>query len=267
MNNLSLLILASLGAATLSADAVTFSFLTDTWTNGASTQTGYLNGATSGTLTKEGITFSFSTSFAGTAVSGTRNLEKVTNENPFGFNLATQTDANDLSQVTGSLINYQRWDFVFSEDIVITTLGVDDIDSNIAATNGVGKFRDAAAIEGFTTAVPGPTGSGIDPTISLNGTTHLIQGTLAAGSGSVNYVISDNGTQPDPNNDPDYRAFFTFGSTAIRSFSIYAFSDRPTTHRQSLFGGSFEVAAVPEASVALFGLLGLPLLWKRRRQA
>jgi hypothetical protein len=81
----------------LTAHAVTFSFLTDTWSNSAGSRTGYLNGATSGTLFKEGITLSFSTSFAGTATSGTRNLEQVTNENPFGFNVATKTDANDLT--------------------------------------------------------------------------------------------------------------------------------------------------------------------------
>ena len=51
----------------------TFSFITDTWTNGSNTQVGYLNEATSGTLTKGGLTMEFQASFAGSGIAASRS--------------------------------------------------------------------------------------------------------------------------------------------------------------------------------------------------
>jgi hypothetical protein len=251
-------------AAPVDAATTTFSFITDVWTNGSSTQTGYLNEATAGTLTKDGITLTFQSSFSGTADPSTRNLTLVTSGNPTGFNMGTQDDANDLD---GDLLHYQRWDFSFSQPVVLLNLGIDDIDSDKADLTIGDGFRDAVAAEAFQGHSFGPVGSGIDADFSQDLGSSLSLGIISAGSGqSLNYVIS--GPAGNPNNAPDYRAFVSFGTAPIQSFSIYAFSDRDNAHRVSLFQSLLQVEAaevVPEPSTALLALAALPLLARRRR--
>ncbi len=123
----------------LSRASTTFSFINDVWTNGGNTQTGYLNGASAGTLTKAGLTMTFQSSFTGTAIAATRNLT-LDNGNPTGFVLGTNADANNLS---GILTNYQRWDFSFTQPVLINSLIIDDIDSDRDPLPVVGGFRDA----------------------------------------------------------------------------------------------------------------------------
>lgn len=262
-NILLLVILLASSPSQSDAATTTFSFIADTWTNGASTQVGYKNGATSGTLTKDGVTMTFTSSFSGTADPATRNLTLDTTGNPTGFILGSQDDANSLS---GSLLHYQRWDFSFSQPVLLTNLGFDDVDSDKTNLTGTDGFRDAIAAEAFTSTTPGAIGSGIDGNFTLTSGTSLIPGVIAAGSGqSLNYVIS--GPAGNPNNAPAYRAFVDFGSVAVTSFSIYSFSDRDNAHRVSLFQGVIDIIPqpVPEPSVALLGLLGLPALMRRRR--
>ena len=127
----------------LSRASTTFSFINDVWTNGGNTQTGYLNGASAGTLTKAGLTMTFQSSFTGTAIAATRNLT-LDNGNPTGFVLGTNADANNLS---GILTNYQRWDFSFTQPVLINSLIIDDIDSDRDPLPVVGGFRDAIAAE------------------------------------------------------------------------------------------------------------------------
>lgn len=261
-----LALVLALASAPLEAATTTFSFVGDVWTNGANTQTDYLDGATSGTLTKDGITLTFQSTLVGTADASTRNLTLVTSGNPTGFNLGTQDDANDLD---GTLLHYQRWDFSFSQPVVLLNLGIDDIDSDqdelgLAGTDG---FRDAIAAEAFQGEVIGSIGSGIDADFSQNLGSSLSLGVISAGSGqSLNYVLS--GPAGNPNNAPDYRAYVSFGTTPIQSFSIYAFSDRDNAHRVSIFQSLLQVQAaevVPEPSTALLALAALPLLARRRR--
>jgi hypothetical protein len=255
----------ALVTARVEAATTTFSFVTDSWTNGTSTQTGYLDGATSGTLTKDGITLTFSSSIAGTADPSTRNLSFVPYLNPKGFNLGTEDDANDLS---GALLNYQRFDFSFSQPVLLSSLGIDDIDADREDLSIGDGFRDAIAAEAFQGHNFGPIGSGVDADFSENPGSSLSLGIISAGSGqTLNYVIS--GPAGNPNNAPAHRAYVKFGNTPIQSFSIYAFSDRDNAHRVSLFQGLFEVHSVtlvPEPSSALLAFAALPLLARRRRK-
>ena len=167
------------------------------------------------------------------------------------------------------MLHYQRWDFSFSQPVVLLNLGIDDIDSDqdalgIASDEG---FRDAIAAEAFQGQSFGPVGSGIDADFSQDLGASLSLGIISAGSGqTLNYVLS--GPAGNPNNAPDYRAYVGFGTTPIQSFSIYAFSDRDNAHRVSLFQSLVEVEAaevVPEPSTALLAFAALPLLARRRR--
>ncbi len=257
--------LALVTARVDAATTTTFSFVTDDWTNGASTQTGYLDGATSGSVTKDGITLTFQSSFSGTADPSTRNLTLVPVLNPTGFNMGTQDDANDLS---GELLHFQRWDFSFSQPVLLRALGLDDIDADREDLSIGDGFRDAIAAEAFEGQNFGPLGSGVDADFSQNLGSSLSLGIISAGSGqSLTYVIS--GPAGNPNNAPDYRAYVSFGDTPIQSFSIYAFSDRSNAHRVSLFQNLLQVEAVevvPEPTTALLALAALPLLARRRRK-
>ncbi|MEK7954119.1 hypothetical protein [Luteolibacter soli] len=252
----------ALVAARTDAATTSFSFVTDTWTNGATTQTGYKDGATSGSMTKDGVTLTFTSSLVGTADPATRNLTYVPSANPTGFNFATQDDANNLN---GSLLHYQRYDFTFSQPVLLINLGIDDIDSDKTDLSVGDGFRDAVAAEAFQGQNFGPMGSGYDADFSKNLGSSLTLGTIAAGSGqTLNYVLS--GPAGNPNNAPAYRAYFDFGTHAIQSFSLYVFSDRDNAHRVSLFQSLFEIQMVPEPSSALLGLAALPLLMRRRRK-
>lgn len=256
----------ALFASRIDAATTTISFVTDDWTNGSSSQTGYLDGAPSGTLTKNGITLTFQTSFTGTADPSTRNLAYVPHMNPSGFNMGTQDDANDLS---GALLHFQRWDFSFSQPVMLLNLAIDDIDSEREDLSIGDGFRDAIAAEAFQGQSFGPLGSGIDADFSQDLGSSLSLGVISAGSGqALNYVLS--GPADNPNNAPAHRAYVNFGTAPIQSFSIYAFSDRDNAHRVSLFQGLLQVDAVevvPEPSAALLAFAALPLLARRRRKA
>ena len=242
--------------------ATTFSFITDVWTNGSSTQTGYQNEASSGTLTKDGVTLTFSNSYAGTAVAATRNLT-LDFGNPTGFVFGTKDDSNDLN---GTLLNYQRWDFSFSQPVILNSLGLDDVDSDKSNLSGTDGFRDAIAAEAFFSQTPGTLGTGLDALFIFTQGTGLSSGNIGTGGGqSIPYAIS--GPASNPNNDPAFGTFLSFGDTPVTSFSIYSFSDRDNSHRVSIFQGLIEInpTPVPEPTAVLLGLLGLPLMTRRRR--
>jgi hypothetical protein len=259
-----LLGLAAACAVMTAEGATSFSFITDVWTNGSNTQIGYLDNATSGTVTKDGVTLTFQSSITGTADPSTRNLTLDTSGNPTGFILGTQDDANDLG---GTLLHYQRWDFSFSVPVILGSLGLDDVDSDQADLSGSNGFRDAIAAEAFFTQAPGAIGSGLDAGFIFTPDTSLSAGIVPTGNGqSITYAIS--GPAGNPNNAPAYRTFVDFGLTPISSFSIYSFSDRDNAHRVSIFEGILEItpAPVPEPTGLLLGVMGMVPLFRRRRR-
>ncbi|HEY1121868.1 MAG TPA: hypothetical protein VGE67_09715, partial [Haloferula sp.] len=217
-------------SASVNAATTTMSFVSDTWTNGSTTQVGYKDGALSGSMTKDGITLTFSSTLV-SANAGTRNLTYQSSANPTGFNFATKDDANNLN---GTLLHYQRFDFTFSQPVLLINLGIDDIDSDKTDLSVGDGFRDAVAAEAFQGQNFGPIGSGYDADFTQNLGSSLSLGTIAAGSGqTLNYVLS--GPAGNPNNAPDYRAYVNFGNQPIQSFSLYVFSDRDNAHRISIF--------------------------------
>ena len=264
MKTSSLLVALAACAVVPAHGTTTFSFITDVWTNGANTQTGYQNGALSGSLTKGGVTMTFQTSIVGTADPASRNLTLDTTGNPRGFVFGTQDDANNLN---GTLLNYQRWDFSFSQPVTLGSLGLDDVDSDQSDISGTNGFRDAVAAEAFLSLLPGTIGSGIDAGFVFAPGTGLSGGMIGTGNGqSISYAIS--GPAGNPNNAPAYRTFVDFGSTPISSFSLYTFSDRDNAHRISIFGGTLEInptLPVPEPASALLALAALPFLARRRK--
>ncbi|NJR43647.1 MAG: hypothetical protein HC767_14350 [Akkermansiaceae bacterium] len=261
--------------------------MTDTWINpgpggvGTQTQVGFVSltapgGAqpSIGTSTKDGITLAFAATFSGTAVSSANTipgqgatLTNATSTNPLGFINGTQNDNNPITFTgtpgfetgfSGAISNYQRWDFSFSEPIILSDFTFEDIDSQ-----GTLEFRDMFGAEAFTTTTPGAAGTGIDPVYTLG--SGLFEGT-ATFAGNDLSAVSAQLNLNNPNNTPEVRASVSFPATPISSFSIYSFSDRVNAHRFSLNSSSFEVtAAIPEPSTALLGVLSLGALFRRRR--
>ncbi len=285
-----------------SAHAVTFGFSStnSTWVSTSGTTAGYpaspaasdtaTNTVLSGTQTVSGITMTFQAGkFGATGDYGTRNLYDRPASNPIGFNLSSKGTYNDIAvdgvndtvQTTGNLSNYQSWTFTFSEPVKLTTLYIDDIDNNSAASM---TFWDFLGAEAFSTATPGATGTGTDPVWGLSGSTGLIEGTISTPDGSILFVTPSDVTD-NPTNDPDYRAGITFGDVYIQSFVLYAFTKSTpgvpatgtdtvplitgnvsNTHRMSIFNSTVEVLPVPEPAAVALLLVGLtPLLARRRR--
>lgn len=275
--------LIALSALTCTAHAAstTFSFLTDTWTNPSSTQTGFesqtaggANNSSTGFVSKDGITLTFTGSFVGTAVSSGfngastegRSFTNATSTNPPGFTFGTANDSNPITfsatAFSGVVSNYQRWDFSFSNPVLLTDFTLQDIDSNQAS----GGFRDIIAAEGFLSATPATAGTGIGATYTLFGSpsTSLLTGTATFGGNTLTAVGAPLGLG-NPNSTPEVSAQISFGATAISSFSVYAYSDLIFSHRLSLSSSSFEVTTVPETSSALLGSLAVLTLLRRRR--
>ncbi len=263
-------------ACSAHVSATTFSFLTDTWTNPSTTQVGFLsqtagggNNSSTGFATKDGVTLTFTGTFFGTAVSsgvvsGVQgpSFTNATSINPNGFIFGTNADINPLvdsaGTFSGTVTNYQRWDFSFSQPVILNTLVLEDIDSS--------GFRDYAAAESFTTVAPGAVGTGSAATYTFFGSpTALINGTATFGANIITAVGVQNNFG-NPNNSPEVRTAIDFGTNAVSSFSLYSFSDQSSDHRLSLSSSSFEVTAVPETSSALLGVLSLGALLRRRRQ-
>ncbi|MGL4398378.1 MAG: hypothetical protein ACRCXD_00795 [Luteolibacter sp.] len=261
-----------------SAASTTFSFLDDTWTNPSSTQVGFLSqtaagasNSSTGTVTKEGITLTFTGSFFGTSesssiVTGTQgpSFTNATTINPNGFILGSAQNTNPItftaSSFSGSVANYQRWDFSFSQPVVLTEFILQDVDSQ----GTTGGFRDIIASESFTSATPGVVGSGTVAAYTFFGSpSSLLNGTVTFGANSIAAVGAPLGLG-NPNNTAEVRTGISFGTAEISSFSVYAFSDRAPSHRVSLDSSSFEV--VPEPTSAFLGALSLATLLVRRRR-
>ncbi len=282
-----------LGTAAVHAASISFD-PGNTWSiseNGgpATTTNGFVRSATGvgstfvGTTTQGGVTFTFTSSFNGTATGSGGGLTTglnlgVSTANPQGLIFGTDVDSNSGLTFTGSsfsgaVTNYQRWDFSFSSPVVISSLLFQDIDNN----GNAGSFRDMLAAEGFSASAPGAAGTGdVAASYTLQAVTSLITGTADIGAGTLNAVSSPLGLA-NPSSTPDVEAGLSFGSTPISSFSVYSFSDRAVNHRLSLRdtsgGGATGAAAfsfdvVPEpSSTMLSGMAVMAGLMLRRRKS
>ncbi len=269
-------------ATQLHAATSTVSLISNTWTSGAigqtaTTQTGYLDaiataqtansnvGSTGTTTTADGVGVTFTATFFGTSIRATGANSSLLNAtgsvNPTGFILGSSNDLNPLAindtakTISGTITNYQRWDFTFSTPVFLNTFNIEDVDS-LGATGG---FRDIIAAEAFVAGAPGVAGSGIDSTYTVGAS--LFTGNVTVGGQTLIAAVAPLGLN-NPNNTPEVRVGVNFGSTAIRSFSVYTFSDRVDVHRTSLTNSTFTFTAVPEvsslvpASFLLLGFLG-----------
>ncbi|NJM36973.1 MAG: hypothetical protein HC845_03355 [Akkermansiaceae bacterium] len=231
------------------------------------------------TTTTDGVGVTFKATFVGTSIRATGANSSLLNAlpgsgiNPSGFILGSSNDNNPLTivepttvnnsgvvtivsggSISGSISNYQRWDFTFSRPVFLDAFNIEDIDSNSPS-----GFRDIIAAEAFATGAPGVAGTGIDPTYTVGAS--LFTGNVTVGGQTLSSVVAPNnlGTPGDPNNTPEVRARINFGSSAITSFSIYTFSDKSAVHRTSLSNSTFTFSTIPEVSSlipASFLLLG-----------
>jgi hypothetical protein len=277
--NLKSLTATAMIAAASQASAIQISLISSTWTSGAigspaTTQVGYVDGfvgtannvGSTGTTTAGGVTVTFTATFVGSstrAVSPPSFLNATGGTNPNGFIFGSSGDGNPLTindglqTISGTISNYQRWDFSFSSPVILDVFNIEDVDSS-----GVGTFRDIVAAEYFTTPTPGVAGSGVDPTLTLGSS--LFPGVVNVGSQTLSVAVSPINLT-NPNNTPEVRVGVNFGSTPIQSFSVYTFSDIANPHRTSLSNSSFDFTVVPEvSSLSLISLSLLGFLRRRR---
>lgn len=274
---------------------ITFSFLTDTWNGGPLNggfvrQTGNNSSASStGSLTKSGVTLTFTATFIGGANSGGTYPNNppgpgssMTNGsgNPSGFLMSTA--ANDSAGITTGFIPadgshngtattgfataYQRWLFEFSEPVRLETFRMFDIDN----LDSPGAFQDILGVEAWSTTGGFAAGTGdVNPTFTLGSS--LSTSTLNFGSlaGEDVSIISPNRFTDNPSSTADVNADIAFknGSNQnipIRAFSLYAFSDINNVHRMTLNESQFSI--VPEPSTSALGILTLSCALIRRRR-
>lgn len=232
-------ILMSVAAIAVAADgaaAISFSFEENQGTiwdhslaGGPANSNGWGNpgpnqpGFSEGTATADGLILTVRSTLVGDAAPGNNNLRVTTSGSTQGFVLADQNLTDDEN--SGTLTNYQRLDFIFSEVVNLTDVRLADIDITSSGTPG---FRDAVGAEGFASNVPGAIGSGLDPAFtffdaSASDPTRLIEASI----GNVEYAVFDNNTFAQDNlasADVRGQAGVAFGQP-VQSFSLYFFND------------------------------------------
>jgi hypothetical protein len=240
------------------AQAFTFNFTQGNWTHTVNGQTvnstGWLGGATSGSITVDGVTLSVNSTLYGTAETRDgRNLVEHTgtDSKTKGFSLSNLSKRDMYTG--GNLTHYQRLDFSFSSAVNLSNFTIGDID-----TAEVDKsFVDAVGAEGFVGS-PGTAGTGLAALFSYANNTRLTTETVQTADGSINFAVRDvaqHGLDNSLSATQD-EAYLSFASP-IDSFSLYFFNDsflkapgsKPRAdqgHAVTMFGGT---AAVPSTGV------------------
>jgi hypothetical protein len=244
--------IASSLVAIAPAEAFTFNFADGDWSHTVNGQTvnstGWLGGATSGSITIDGITLSVTSSLSGTAETRDgRNLVEHTGEDSKtkGFSLSNKSKRDIYSG--GNLNSYQRLDFSFSSAVNLSNFVLGDIDA--AAVDK--SFVDAVGAEGFSGG-PGAAGTGLAALFSYAENTRLKTETVQTADGSLNFAVRDVAKYGLANSlsasqDEAYLAF----DGPIDSFSLYFFND---TFRKA--GGS--ARADQGHAITMFGGTATP---------
>jgi hypothetical protein len=245
------------------ADVV--SFYDSTWNHGSGPQSGWTGGQTSGTTTVLGdVTVTVTSQSFGTAtpVSGMHMSEVDDGSSFTGFGLVQDPSTANNG---GTLSNYTRLDFAFSEAVLLDSYTITDIDRIMPFLGfvDISGYWDVVAVEGFVNGL-GAVGSGIMPDYALSSNT-LLQEVDLYGLAAVRAGSGGNG-----NEDPRNSATFDFGQTHITGFSIYYWNNGPATDASSrqiigVANGAFEVVQTPEPASLAVCLLGILLLGGARR--
>jgi hypothetical protein len=245
------------------ARAEIVSFYNSQWDHGSGPQTGWSDGATTGTSTAGGVNVTVTASTHGSATPEPgmymANVDDAPNFAGFGVG-QDSSNANNGS----SLLNYVRLDFEFSQAVQIDSFTVTDIDrTSFLGVPGLVGYWDVVAAEGFVDGL-GSIGSGVAAEYALSGDTFLDEVNLY-GLSAVRADTGGNGQQ-----DPENEAVFNFGSTSVTAFSIYYWNNTPAlfgASRQIIGLGdvSFQAASVPEPASLACCLIGLLMLRGTRR--
>lgn len=207
-------------------------------------------------------------------------------------NIATLNQTGSTRElIGGTLANYQRLTFSFSQPIIVdsnTRFFIDDIDDGSTTGASNESYIDSIAVEAFATLDVGTAGTGINPIFDFENGTELTTGTIDFANGNdISYIYDSEDSSSNPPNESQSRAYYNFGSTEeVQSIALYYFNGIPTSISSTtgtsghaiVFGGSFDIQPASSASVPFefspglgfllsgSSLLGIKYLKRRKLQ-
>lgn len=253
---------ALLFSPTATVHASVVSYDTSSWDHGSGNQTGWNDGELSGTTTVDGVSLTVSSSRFGTAAYTADHLSRI-NETFFtGF--AFQLDPATTDQNSGSLTNYARIDFSFSDFVSLDNYTLTDVDR----TNS--NWFDVVAVEGFTSSTPGAVGSGTGASYSFESPTNMQTDTLL-GLFAARPRSNTGNVQNTAPNDVNVSV-----ASPIQSFSLYYWNFNNTdstanTQTIGTRGNQFSVSSItvvpePKLGIVLVSGFIMTVASRRRRQ-
>lgn len=235
-----LAVLATLSSGSVNADMISFD--TNDWDHGAGPQPGWNDHELTGTTTFSGISLTITSNMVGSAVPTGSHMARINQSYFTGF--AFQLDPSTTVNSGGSLQNYARIDFEFSEEVYLTSFTLTDVD------RANGSWYDVIAAEGFVNGL-GAVGTGLNAEYTFNDPTNE-EVVDRFGLRSARPRSNTGNLQ----NTPPVDVTFHFNE-GVRAFSIYYWNDTATdtgssTQTIGIRGNQFEIERVPEpGSIAM----------------